>query len=265
MINDNLILTGLTGYIGSKLVNRLKNYNLHEINRHSFDTEYKIFSDQDENNEFTLVHLATFFSKDNSKEKEIYDGNIIFGNKILEAIDEINVKKIIYTNTMFNFYKEKELRECIYSKTKKEFSDTLKEYCISKKILYEEIYLDNTFGINDKRPKLIPLIVKKIKNKEQNPIKNPNNLINLMHVEDVVERILISINSNYESSSTAFVSDYSINVNSIYEFLSYYSQTRKINKDLIIKCKNEYTKESPTIDHKSIQIRDNLIELTKLI
>ena len=39
----------------------------------------------------------------------------------------------------------------------------------------------------------------------------------------------------------------------------------KFNKDLIIKCKNEYTKESPTIDHKSIQIRDNLIELTKLI
>lgn len=262
MQNQNLIITGSTGFIGQNLAKKLKDFNTYYIKR---DNAVELLKNVHKNTEFTLLHLATYFSTQSKDRKMIHESNIKFGEKILKQTESLNIKKIIYTNTMYNYYKNDNLRNSYYSETKKIFSSILNNYCKDKKIFYEEIYLDNTFGCNDKRKKLIPLLIEKIKNKEANPIKNPKNSINLMHVDDVVKRILTAVNSNEINDPTSFVSRNSYNLNSLYQFLKNYSDTGEINTELIVKSENSYLKDFPQIDYKGIKIKDNLVELTKLL
>lgn len=262
MQNQNIIITGLTGYIGKNLSKNLDKFNLYSINRNNLEI---LFKNINQENEFTLLHLATHFSTDIADKNLVYESNIKFGEKILKTTENLKIKKIIYTNTMYNFYKDEHLRNSYYSKTKKNFSNILINYCDSRNILFEEIYLDNTFGPNDKRKKLIPVIIENIKNKETNPIKNPNNSINLMHIDDVIKRLLISIKSREESQSTSFISSHSYNVNSIYEFLKYFYVHGEVNDELIINTENNYLSNIPKIEYKGLKIKDNLIRLTKLL
>ena len=262
MQNQNIIISGITGYIGKNLSKNLDKFNLYIINRNNLDN---LFKNINRENEFTLLHLATHFSTDTSDKNLVYESNIKFGEKILEATENLKIKKIIYTNTMYNFYKDDYLRNSYYSESKKIFSNILINYCGSKNIILEEIYLDNTFGPNDERKKLIPIIIENIKKKETNPIKNPNNSINLMHINDVVKRLIISIRSQEESQATSFISPHSYNVYSIYEFLKYFYVHREVNDELIIHTENNYLSNFPKIEYKGLKIKDNLIKLTKLL
>jgi len=262
MQKQNLIITGSTGYIGQNLVKKLNKFNTYYIKRNNTK---ELFKNVHKDTEFTLLHLATYFSIHHKDRNKIHESNIVFGENMLKQTESLNIKKIIYTNTMYNYYKNDELRNSFYSKTKKIFASILNNYCNDKKILYEEIYLDNTFGLNDKRKKLIPLLIEKIKNKEANPIKNPKNSINLMHIDDVVKRILTAINSSEIKHPTSFVSRYSYEINSLYQYLKNYSDSGEINTELILKCENSYLKDFPQIDYKDIKIKDNLMELTKLL
>ena len=68
---------------------------------------------------------------------------------------------------------------------------------------------------------------------QESPINNPDAYINLVHVNKIVERLILSIN-NKESGSSAFLSSFSFNLISIYNFLRQYKISNKIDDNLII-------------------------------
>lgn len=82
MNTSAVIVSGSTGFIGRKLVNNLTDKNLFFIKRRN-KSNYSICNLQNQKLEdfqdITLVHLATYFSKDINKERQIYKGNIEFG------------------------------------------------------------------------------------------------------------------------------------------------------------------------------------------
>ena len=138
------------------------------------------------NNKFSILHLATFFQRMNMTTKRSMKQHK-FCEKLIEKTNDLDVNKILYTNTMYNFYKDGETRNLFYTETKNQFSNYLKNYSTRQDIFYEEIYLDNTFGSGDTRKKIIPLIVDAVNEDKRNPIINPNNSINLIPVSSVVE------------------------------------------------------------------------------
>ena len=76
-MKNNLIVTGSTGYLGSKLVKNLSDFKIYEIKRDGLyiankklcDNSHEFNSYMDENQSYTLIHLATFILKTRSTKK----------------------------------------------------------------------------------------------------------------------------------------------------------------------------------------------------
>lgn len=255
MAKTSILITGSSGFIGSNIIKSLKDEDVFYTSRTGINGSVKIECKKNKNiqdfDDIVVLHLATHFSKNNYDQKLIYDGNIAFGLKLLEKIESLKIKKIIYTNTMFNFYKDDQIRDLVYTKTKYEFSKLLQDFSNNKKIKFEEIFLDNTFGINDKRKKIIPLIIESIYKNNDNPIKNPNIFINTIYVEDVVQRLKVSLFSE-DIGKSCFIENKQVNIFSIYEFLKEYYESKKINFERLIYQSNDYIKPHPPIDYKKI-------------
>ena len=60
-------------------------------------------------------------------------------------------------------------------------------------------------------------------------MNNPNNLINLMHVNDVVEKLKIAA-KNEESRISYFINKRSVKIGSIFEYLFEYKNSKKVMK-----------------------------------
>jgi len=260
--NRKIVLTGSTGYIGTNLLKILSSLKENIIiTKRTSETQYdfygldnKIFElNQFRDSEIILIHLATFFSKNNQDIKKIHYANIDFGKDVVNKLNEFNLKKVVYTNTMYCFYDDSQIRNLAYTKSKITFSEFLKNLAGEKSFLFEEIFLDNSYGNIDNRPKIIPLIMQAVVSDKENPIKNPDAFINLVHVDRIVERLIISINSETQGSS-AFLSSFSFNLKSIYSFLKNYKVSHEIDNNLIIKKRNNYINSYPKIDLKNISL-----------
>tara|TARA_B100000927_G_scaffold113045_1_gene91350 strand:- start:38835 stop:39650 length:816 start_codon:yes stop_codon:yes gene_type:complete len=271
MTNNAVIVSGSSGFIGKHFINKYPNTDLYRTLRNDNSIFFEKINSKtnseypETDKEIVLLHLATYFSKDPDDSDLIYKANVDFGKELLGKLKYSKVKKIIYTNTMFNFYKEKNIRELHYTKSKQLFSDYLKNYCSEEKILYEEIYLDNTFGKEDNRDKIIPNIIKSIQQGKKNPIKNSSALINLVSVEDVVRRLFKAV-SEKRNISSIFVQEKSFELNSIYDYLAFYKQTN-VADESIIKLKNNNYLNSLKIfnenDLKLNRVNEQLLELIK--
>ena len=225
-----LLITGATGFIGSKILNQL------EIMEHSYKiltfSSKKIFNYtncnlleitsiefkklvQDFDNVY-LIHLATFFSLNKKDSEKIVAANEKFGYDLLKTIEGTNLRQIIYTNSLYLFSEDKIIKNSKYVETKTKFSIFLKEYTDQRSIYFSEIFIGNTFGSGDERPKLIPQIIDSVKNGNINPIKNPDAYINLVPVNVVVNEIINQISN--ESNRYSLISKYDYKISSIYEF-----------------------------------------------
>lgn len=271
-MKNNLIITGSTGYLGSKLVKNLSDFKVYEVKRDGLYIANKKLCDNsdefksyiDKNQSYTLIHLATFYPKNEiNKKNEIIESNINFGKMILMQLKDLNLKQFIYTNTMFNFYEDKRIRNLIYTKSKAEFSNILHEYCSNQNIVFDEIFLDNTFGGKDSRGKIVSTIANSVKNGDENPVIN-NIAINLTYYGDVINRIRYSLQNNL-GGSDSFVSNKSVNINSIYEFLLYYKQNSEVDSKILKFSKNNYISKIPKINHFGLQLTSIYYELLKLI
>ena len=256
MQETNYIITGSSGYIGSNFL--LKNPKTLTVNR---DTENLFLQDsnrnilEDNKNKYVLIHLATHFSINKDDDHIIKKANLDFGINLLKYIEKLNISKIVYTNTMYSFYKGEKERNSFYTKSKNIFSKHLFQYTQKRNIFYEEIFLDNSFGGIDRRKKVIPLIIENIFSNKENPINNPNNVINLMHIDDIVKRLELSGNIP-KSEKSAFINNKSVALYSIYEFLDYYKKTKKIKKDILKFYENEYIPNDLAINYKNLKIND---------
>ncbi len=260
--NKKIVLTGSTGYIGKNLLKNLSSLKENIIiTKRDSETQYDFYSldnkifelSQFGDSEIILIHLATFFSKDKQDIKKIHYANIDFGKDVVTKLNEFNLKKVIYTNTMYCFYDDSQIRNLEYTKSKLIFSEFLKNLTGKKSFLFEEIFLDNSFGNIDNRPKIIPLIMQAVVSDQKNPIKNEHAFINLVHINKIVERLITSIN-NEEIGSSAFLSSFSVNLQSIYNFLIKYKISHEIDNNLIIKRSNNYINSHPKIELKNIPL-----------
>ena len=263
MSEKTLLITGMTSFTGRSYLKesgslnydviigqgsnnffKFENKNLIEIENQEY---LKILS---KSSEINLLHLATFYSLNDEDKNKIYEANVDFGKNILNLLKNYQLKKIVYTNSLFAFNKNSMIRNSDYVKTKLDFSKILNEFSLENNIFFNEIYLDNTFGYGDNRNKLLPIILSSIVNNEPNPVQNPKNYINLINIYDLIKTIN-SLMKNENSIKSAIYSKNDFEIKSIYEFCKKYYQEKELLK---IKSKKTIIDEEIPTSIKKIEI-----------
>ena len=170
-----ILLTGSSGFIGLNLLESLSKKNkLFIILRNR--SSNKIFENKNikiiKFKNYTslnsqlkkikvdiVIHCATYYVKIHkfSDIKKFCDSNILLGNIILENLEKMRVKKFINFSTIWeNANGKMNNPKNLYSAYKKSFSAILEFY--KKKlndIKFYELMISDTFGLNDKRKKII--------------------------------------------------------------------------------------------------------------
>ena len=271
-MKKNILLTGGSGFLGNLLLKKYKNeFNFICVgkNEQKLDLGVYQYSIDDpslnisEVDNITILHLATYYSKEKEDNEKINDANLLFGKKVLNILNQEKLSNFIYTNTMFYF--DEQNKDNFYTYSKSKFSKYLYENINEGKV--SEIYLDNTFHSSDKRKKVIPEMVNTINSNKENPVQNKDAFINLSYAPDVVNTIVAEIKQPSFKVSR-ITSKYDLNINSIFDYLMYFKVNQKQNKEVLKIKKSKYFSNNliPEINtnHHESDLYDNLQTLIQI-
>ena len=260
----NILLTGSTGFIGSELLKYLSNYNKVYI---TVRKKYKINSNNKNINKIyfksyknlsykikklkidTVVHCATHYVKNHNFEdiKKLSESNILFGNIILENLKIMRVKKFVNFSTVWENYDGKK-DNCynLYSAYKAGFGKIISFYKKeNKNIKFLNLVISDTFGLRDKRKKLVNLLKTNYKRNLVTKVISKNLYINLLNVKDIVSAIKLILKKNYKSDTYILKNKNNFKIYDIIKKIEKYSQKKikvkwlsnKIIKEKIYKFK----------------------------
>ena len=260
----NILLTGSTGFIGSELLKYLSSYNKVYITvRKKFKINsnnkniIKIYFNSHKNLDYkikklkidTVVHCATHYVKNHNFEdiKELSESNILFGNIILENLKIMRVKKFVNFSTVWENYDGKK-DNCynLYSAYKAGFGKIISFYKKeNKNIKFLNLVISDTFGLRDKRKKLVNLLKINYKKNLVTKVISKNLYINLLNVKDIVSAIKLILKKNYKSDTYILKNKNNFKIYDIIKKIEKYSQKKikvkwlsnKIIKEKIYKFK----------------------------
>ncbi len=248
----NIFITGATGFIGTNLIDFFlkKNINLtiniRKKNLITFSQSINTYSLQHgsieddiiffKKNKFDgIIHLASLYLKSHkpSDVKDLVDSNIGFSMHVLECAIQSNVKWFINTGTFFQNKNRKNYSPVnLYSATKEAFMTMSKYYYENDMINFYTIKIPDTYGPNDTRPKLINILLESIfSNKQISMQGNPNQLLNLVHVNDVVNAFYL-LSTQLFNNSDSFENGFVFSLDSTVKY------TLKEITDIINLCSN---------------------------
>lgn len=247
----NLLVTGGTGYIGSKLICKLlahghKIWSIFNNSTPSVSDENLIWIKYDGQYESLLkingkidviIHLATCFSPKHSLDKidRMIVSNILFGTHLLEFAREFKIENFINTSTYAQSIDESSYNpQNFYTSTKQAFEDILKFYTESGYVKNITLSLYDTYGPDDNRPKFINLVINALIKGEVFNMSPGNQEIRYVYVDDVVEAYLFAI-SMLKSRKIIKSETYSVYGEECFTLLQLVSFINKIlNRNLVI-------------------------------
>ena len=274
-MKKNILITGASGFVGSHLLDDClkNNFNVHAIFRHSkknvsFAKKYKkqifpIFYNNiyEIKNKLTnckidyVIHCATHYIKkhDHNDIENIIKSNVLFSTILLDTVVNIKIKKFINLGTVWQHFNDtKNLAFNLYAATKQSFECIFNYYKNQyTKIKFYNILLTDTFGTNDKRKKLIPILLKNFNKKNQDKINIPKNLsMNLVNINEVTKCLNILLKNNSESNNYVIKSKQDVKIFNLINFLNdnlekklKINWSKNIKNYKIIKLKNLLKKD----------------------
>jgi len=218
----NILITGATGYIGSKLVERLlkEDHNLFctlldneenpygegkvnsiVLNSSNFEELIKFFK----NNKIEgIVHLAAYALAGNHQFGDVeilVDSNIKFGTVLLEVATKAKAGWFINTGTYWQNYNDAEYSPVnLYAATKQAFEDIAKFYFETCDIRFCTIRLFDTYGINDKRNKVFNVWNKISKSGEVLDMSCGDQIMDFSYIDDIVDAYVLLIHYLHDNS-----------------------------------------------------------------
>lgn len=197
----NILVLGSTSYLGSNIINYFnsKNCICFGTSRNYFETyEYKhIIYDQNfdlknivlENDINVLFFcLNSYFKNPTTDEIKIME-NINYETPIslINEIEKYNLDiKFINFSSYFNFFVVPE-ESLDYQKTKLKYSNWINENNNNNNV--KELIISDIFGVDDKRNKIFNILLENNLLEKKIEIKNPNNFVNLIYIDNLTKYI----------------------------------------------------------------------------
>ena len=233
-MKKKILITGSTGFIGSHIKEYLlkKNYLVIDIlrkkNKKKIKKIYKNYKPIFYNDIYDLekkikkiqyniiINCATFYSKnyDCKTVLELIKTNILFSTLIIIG-NQKNLKKIINFDTMMQHSIDENFSPMnVYAITKFAHKN-ISKFIISKNknIKFYNFKLYETFGLNDKRNKLIPSIIKNYKKNKFTNIVSNNLEMNFTDINNIIQIIEKILNKNLYTPKEYILKNYkSVNI-----------------------------------------------------
>lgn len=203
-----VLITGITGYIGSSLARRLlpdcKIYGLareplhltylediqNQIQFVYYDGTYESMSKALNLSQPDLVyHLAAYYTGAHGKEHtpRLISSNITLGAYLLEAMAGCGCPALVNVSTVMAHYQGEDYRPLnLYAATKQAFSDLLAYYTDAGQIRAVTLVLSDTYGPNDHRPKILNLIKNAVQTGERLALSDGRQDYDLVYIDDVI-------------------------------------------------------------------------------
>ena len=240
-----ILLTGSTGFIGSELLKDLSKDNkvyitLRRKISNKFKSKnivavqfknYKELSNKLQNLKInSVIHCATHYVKSHNLDdiEKLGDSNILFGNIILENLEKMAVKKFINFSTVWEHANgKKDNYNNLYSAYKASFRNIMRFY--KKKYIktrFLNLVVSDTFGVNDKRKKIVKVLKTNYKKKIMTKIISKNLYINLLNVSDIKNAIRLILKKDYKSNTYLLQNKYDFKISDIIADINKYSDNK---------------------------------------
>lgn len=204
-----VLITGVTGYIGSNLARRLlANCRIYGLVREPVRTDY-IADIQDqihmipfdgsyesmaaalrEARPDLVYHLAAYYTGAHgaTETPQLIAANVTMGAYLLEAMAAAGGPPLVYASTIMAHYKGEEYCPLnLYAATKQAFSDLLAYYTDAGSLRAVTLILSETYGPNDHRPKVLNLIKHAVQSKESLALSDGQQDYDVVYIDDVVQ------------------------------------------------------------------------------
>ncbi len=240
-----ILLTGSTGFIGSELLKDLSKDNkvyitLRRKISNKFKSKnivgvqfknYKELSNKLQKLKInSVIHCATHYVKSHNLDdiEKLGDSNILFGNIILENLEKMAVKKFINFSTVWEHANgKKDNYNNLYSAYKASFRNIIRFY--KKKYIktkFLNLVVSDTFGVNDKRKKIVKVLKTNYKKKIITKIISKNLYINLLNVSDIKNAIRLILKKDYKSNTYLLQNKYDFKISDIIADINKYSDKK---------------------------------------
>tara|TARA_B100000965_G_scaffold241918_1_gene202972 strand:+ start:2727 stop:3617 length:891 start_codon:yes stop_codon:yes gene_type:complete len=267
-----LLLTGTTGFIGSKflLFALSKNFLVIDILRKKNKANKKIKKLRDlypkkykniffsNNNELSkklkninadyFINFATLYNNSHSHNQisDFINSNILFPSIIYDIMNN-KTKKIINFGSMMQHSKNENLvSKNFYAATKNAFEMISNYYAnINNKTKFYNIKFYESIGDNDNRKKIIPTLINNYKKNITTKILSKKLSLNIIHTDDIINSIIILLNNNIKSGSYCIKNSHNIKINNLIKFLN-----NHLEKQIKVKYGNNSTISSQNSNFK---------------
>tara|TARA_Y100001970_G_C14201157_1_gene841157 strand:+ start:85 stop:903 length:819 start_codon:yes stop_codon:yes gene_type:complete len=212
----NILVSGASGFFGNNFIRYAskKGHRIYAMSRYKQkkikNVKWIIGSLDRDNKDFKkcelLIHFASAgVSNRNLPYKKAFEINVIKSSKFLINAAKAGCLKWIIIGSSSEYGKtlklgkpvninSKRLPVCNYGKTKSEFSDLVK--ILSKKFNARCRIMRTfpVFGKNENKNRLVPSLLKAIKEKKNFIVNNPMEKRDFSNIDDIVKKILKAIN-----------------------------------------------------------------------
>ena len=284
-MKKNILITGASGFVGSHVLDDClkNNFNIYAVFRNSkknvnfakkykkkifpifYNNIYQIKNKLTNCKIHTVIHCATHYIKKHVHNdiENIIKSNVLFSTILLDVVVNIKIKKFINLGTVWqHFNGTKNSAFNLYAATKQSFECIFNYYKNQyRKIKFYNILLTNTFGANDKRNKLVPILIKNYKKKNQNKINIPKNLsMNLIDVNEVTKCLNILLKNNLESNNYVIKLKQDVKIFNLINFLNN-NLEKKIKVNWLKNTKNYRIIKLKNLLKKDNNINKQILEL----
>ena len=204
MSEIRILLTGGTGFVGSHLVPLLKNYDYKIVVREislKYPLEKQILYDIKLTDEFKkkvkefnpsiVVHLASYLSSNDDSQSiiKIIDANILFTSILLESLKSTDLKTFVNTGSFSEYYLNDgfENPSYFYSASKIAIKPIIKYFKNLKNFKLINVVPYTIYGGLSRSKKVIDLLVESSLSVEPIDMTNGEQVLDFIHVKDVVE------------------------------------------------------------------------------